>query len=69
MRLFGKAKKAPPVSESLQRMREAMENLEKREVYLQQKHDAETEIARKNARSNKRGWKGEGDLCGLYLDV
>ena len=54
MRLFGKAKKAPPVSESLQKMREAMDNLEKRETYLQQKHDYETEIARKNARSNKR---------------
>ena len=55
MKLFGKAKKAPPVSENLQRMRETLDNLEKREVYLQQKYDHETEVARKNARSNKRG--------------
>jgi hypothetical protein len=55
MYVFAKAKKAPPVQESLSKMREAMENLEKREAFLQQRHDHETEIARKNAHSNKRG--------------
>ena len=54
MRLFGKAREAPPVSENLQKMRVCMTNLEKREEYLQQKYDQETVAARKYARTNKR---------------
>ena len=55
MKLFGKAKKAPPPSESIQKLRDTLTTLEKREDYLQKKCDMEMENARKNASKNRRG--------------
>mmetsp|Transcript_12044 Transcript_12044/g.33940 ORF Transcript_12044/g.33940 Transcript_12044/m.33940 type:complete len:217 (+) Transcript_12044:201-851(+) len=54
MKLFGKAKKAPPPSESIARLRDTLGTLEKREDYLQAKCNMETEKARANARTNRR---------------
>jgi len=37
MNLFGKAKKAPTAKDSIMKLRETIEMLEKRETYLQKK--------------------------------
>jgi charged multivesicular body protein 4 len=55
MNLFGKAKKAPTAKDSIMKLRETIEMLEKRETYLQKKIDHELEEAKKNAAKNKRG--------------
>jgi len=57
MNLFGKAKaqqKTTP-KDAINRLRESLEMLEKREKYLQTKIDAELSIAKQNATKNKRG--------------
>lgn len=54
-RLFGKAQTAPPPSESIKRLRETLEMLEKREKYLEKKVDTELDTAKKNVGKNKRG--------------
>lgn len=54
LKLFGKAKKAPPVHESIGRLKETLETLEKREDYLQKKVANELAIAKKNATTNKK---------------
>lgn len=56
MPLFGRKKKAPEAKESIQKLRETLEMLEKREKYLQTKADKEIEQAKgfmqqKNKRS------------------
>mmetsp|Transcript_37633 Transcript_37633/g.59388 ORF Transcript_37633/g.59388 Transcript_37633/m.59388 type:complete len:210 (-) Transcript_37633:708-1337(-) len=53
-KLFGMARRAPPVTETVDSMKVTMSNLEKREIYLQQKCDYETQVARSYARTNKR---------------
>jgi len=55
MNLFGKAKKGPTTKDSIMKLRETIEMLEKRESYLQKKIDHELEEAKKNATKNKRG--------------
>ena len=55
-KLFGKAKSAPPPSESIQKLRETLDMLEKREKYLEKKIVTELDQARKLASSkNRRG--------------
>lgn len=55
-KLFGKAKQAPPPSESIQKLRETLDMLEKREKYLEKKIVTELDQARKLATSkNRRG--------------
>ena len=56
MNLFGKAKKqAPTAKESIVRLRETLEMLEKRERFLQSKIDNEVKLAKANVTKNKRG--------------
>ncbi len=55
MKLFGRAKKAPTPKDSIQKLRETLEMLEKREEFLQKKMDREIVIAKQNATKNKRG--------------
>jgi len=50
MNLFGKAKKAPTAKDSIMKLRETIEMLEKRETYLQKKIDHELEEAKKKCR-------------------
>ncbi len=55
MQLFGRAKKAAPTAkDSIIKMRETLEMLEKREKFLQGKIDNELKIAKANAAKNKR---------------
>jgi charged multivesicular body protein 4 len=56
MQLFGRAKKAaaPSPKDSIVRLRETLEMLEKREKFLQGKIDNELKIAKANATKNKR---------------
>lgn len=57
MKLFGKKKKAPSPQESIMKLRETSEMLEKREAFLQQKADAETVKAKQMLQAkNKRGF-------------
>jgi charged multivesicular body protein 4 len=55
MRLFGKAKQPPSPVDAIQKLRETLELLEKREKYLEKKIEQEIETAKKNAKKNKRG--------------
>jgi hypothetical protein len=55
MRLFGKPKQAPSPADAIQRLRETLELLEKREKYLEKKIENELALAKKNAKQNKRG--------------
>lgn len=56
MPLFGKKKQAPPPKESIAKLRETLDMLEKREQYLQKKMDKEVGEAKKfMAQKNKRG--------------
>lgn len=55
MNLFGKAKKAPSPKESIIRLRETLDMLEKRERFLQVKIDNEVAVAKANVHKNKRG--------------
>ncbi|XP_049850818.1 charged multivesicular body protein 4c-like [Schistocerca gregaria] len=52
--LFGKVKSAPPPSETILKLRKTLEQLEKREDYLELKVKAELETAKKNASINRR---------------
>lgn len=55
-KLFGKAKQAPPASDSIQKLRETLDMLEKREKYLEKKIVTELDQARKLASTkNRRG--------------
>lgn len=55
MNLFGKAKpKGVAPKDAMNKLRETMEVLEKREAFLQSKIDNETKIAKANASKNKR---------------
>eukprot|EP01137_Pigoraptor_chileana_P027309 Opistho-2@9759 len=56
MNLFGKAKKQPALQtkDSIQKMRETLELLEKREKYLEKKIEGELDVAKKNAAKNKK---------------
>jgi charged multivesicular body protein 4A/B len=54
MNLFGKAKAKPNPKDAIVKLRESLEMLEKREVYLQTKIDNELKIAKLNASKNKR---------------
>jgi len=47
MPLFGKKKTAPPPKESIAKLRETLEMLEKREQYLQKKIDGQVAEAKK----------------------
>lgn len=55
MRLFGKPKQPPSPADAIQRLRETLDLLEKREKYLEKKIEYEVTLAKKNAKSNKRG--------------
>jgi len=56
MRLFGKAKKAPTPTETITRMRDTINMLEKKETYLQSKMDNEVVLAKKlMANKDKQG--------------
>jgi len=55
MRLFGKKKKAPPPQDSINKLRETVEMLTKREEYLEKKIEREHQVAKQNAAKNKRG--------------
>jgi len=52
--LFKKAQRAPSPSESIQKLRNTLEMLEKREKYLEQKIVQELQNAKKLAGKNKR---------------
>jgi len=54
MRLFGRRPPTPTTRETIDRLRETMDLLEKREEFLQKKIERETQVARQNARKNKR---------------
>jgi len=56
MKLFGKArkKKAPSAKESIARLKDTIEMLEKREVYLQKKIEREIATARQHGTKNKK---------------
>jgi len=54
MKLFGKAKKAPSAKESIARLKDTIEMLEKREAYLQKKIEREITIAKQNGTKNKK---------------
>jgi len=55
MKLFGGKKKAPQAKESIAKLRETIDMLEKREQFLQKKIDKETSDAKKNMQlKNKR---------------
>lgn len=55
MKLFGKKKKTPSPQESIQRLRDTIEMLTKREEYLEKKVEKELQVAKQNATKNKRG--------------
>jgi charged multivesicular body protein 4 len=56
MPLFGKKKKAPAAKESIAKLRETIDMLEKREQFLQKKMDKEVADAKKYMQQkNKRG--------------
>ena len=56
MKLFGKAKKAPSTAESIHKIKETMDMLDKREKYLQTKIDAQLAEAKNFSKQrNKRG--------------
>lgn len=56
MNLFGKAKKqAPTPKESIVKLRETLDMLDKREKFLQTKIENEIKLARANGTRNKRG--------------
>ena len=52
-KLFGKDKKLTP-EESIQKIRESRDMLEKKQDFLEKKIAAEVKIARTNAKTNKR---------------
>ena len=54
MPLLGKSKKKPNTQESMQNLRSTKELLEKKQVHLEKLIDEQTDVARKNARTNKR---------------
>jgi charged multivesicular body protein 4 len=54
MRLFGKKKQTPSPQQSIQRLRETIEMLTKREEFLEKKIEKELQIAKQNASKNKR---------------
>eukprot|EP00124_Ichthyophonus_hoferi_P004656 Ihof_evm3s540 gene=Ihof_evmTU3s540 len=54
MNLFGKAKKAPPPKETLDKLRETASTLQKREEYLNAKVMGEMAQAKKLARTNQK---------------
>jgi len=54
MKLFGKAKKAPSAKESIARLKDTIEMLEKREAYLQKKIEREIATARHHGTKNKK---------------
>ena len=56
MNLFGKAKAKPSPKDSIIRLRETLDMLEKRERFLQVKIDNEVKLAKANVHKNKRGW-------------
>ena len=55
LKIFGKAQKAPSTQDSIRKLQETLELLEKREDYLQKKVDRELVTAKKNATTNRRG--------------
>jgi charged multivesicular body protein 4 len=55
MQLFGKAKKAPTPKDSIVRLRETLDMLEKRERFLETKIENEVKVAKANVHKNKRG--------------
>lgn len=54
MRLFGKASKAPPVNETVQKLKDSLSNMEKRETFLQSLCTIESEKARKAIKLNNK---------------
>ncbi|XP_063933820.1 charged multivesicular body protein 4c-like isoform X2 [Zophobas morio] len=54
MFLFSRKKKAPLATESISKIRESMETLQKRQCYLEKKVEMEKEVAKKNATKNKK---------------
>ncbi|KNC75072.1 hypothetical protein SARC_12397, partial [Sphaeroforma arctica JP610] len=55
MKLFSKAKKAPPASESIQNLRQTQDMLMKRQTHLNKKIQDELESAKKlNKAGNKK---------------
>ena len=56
MNLFGKAaKKGPTAKESITKLRDTIDMLEKREKHILKQMDEQTETAKKNAKTNKKG--------------
>jgi len=54
LRLFGKAKAAPKPQETIAKLRDTLDMLEKREEHLQKKAERELHIVKQNATKNKR---------------
>jgi charged multivesicular body protein 4 len=54
MHLFGKAKAKPNPKDAIIKLRESLEMLEKREVFLQSKIESELKTAKLNASKNKK---------------
>ena len=57
--LFKQAKAAPSPADTLKRLREVLDTLEKRETFLGNKVTQERDKAKKLATSNKKGAYGE----------
>eukprot|EP00033_Pygsuia_biforma_P000769 GCRY01000897.1.p1 GENE.GCRY01000897.1~~GCRY01000897.1.p1 ORF type:complete len:214 (-),score=54.84 GCRY01000897.1:422-1063(-) len=55
MKLFGKAKSAPPPQDGMKKLRDTLETLEKRERYIEKKIDVEVKTAKSKAQKDKRG--------------
>lgn len=58
--LFKQAKSAPSPADTLKRLREVLDTLEKRETFLGNKIELEREKAKKLATSNKKGMSSTG---------
>jgi len=54
MHLFGKAKVNPTPKDSIVKLRETLQMLEKRQVFLETKVEGELKVAKQNATKNKR---------------
>lgn len=65
MGLFKQAKAAPSPTDTLKRLREVLDTLEKREAFLGTRVNAERDKAKKLATSNKKGTFHmlDSDIC------
>ena len=66
-KIFGKkGDAAPTTGEAIQKLRETEEMLMKKQEFLEKKIDLELDIARKNAKTNKRTAIQVFDFLGMF---